>query len=280
MTIASDIFSGIIAGLAGALTAVISICLQNRSGRRLSHHLKHKENFETLKGGIIKASSDVYPYLAIGRKESPFIDDDYEENYKYWEGYSILNYMDIIGDPNGKPVKIIRPFDHLLYVDIKNHWPEFYEKFSKWNQKVNEIGIKSSEIMKTIFEFIRKRITESEVKTICASEFVGKKIQGSNKVSDDSSKILLPARQCELAIYNFVMDTKPDEWPQLHSRIENAGITDRFKKLAEDVKSEKEEELKVFFKTIKPFLDDASDLVKYLDKLIHYEKIPGHCEYI
>ena len=275
MTIASDIISGIIAGSTGALTAVISVHLQNRSRRRFAHHLKHKENFETLKGAIIKASSDVYPYIAIGRKENPFIGEDYEVNYKSWEVYSILNYADIIGNLDGKPIKI-RQLDRLLYVDIKNHWPKFDEKFSKWNQKVNEIGIKSNEIMKVIFEFIRKRITESEVKTICASD---SDILGIN-VLDDSSKNLLPARECELAIYNFVMDTKPDEWPQLHSIIENAGITDRFKKLAEDVKSKKKEELKDFFERVSPFLNDASDLVKEIDKLIHDEKIPHHCEYI
>ena len=275
MTITSVLISGIIAGLTGALTAVISVHLQNRSKRRFSHHLKHKKNFETLKGAIKKACSDVYPYIALGRKESPFISEDYEVDYKSWGVYSIFNYADIIGNIDGKPIRI-RQVDGLLFADIKNHWPEFYEKFSKWNLEINEVGIKSNELMKETFELIRKRISENELTNICVSDSAIR----AHEVMGDSQKSLLPIRQCELAFYNLVMDTKLDEWPTLHSRIENVGIADRLAELSGDLKGELKEKLEEFVIKVNPFLNTAVEFVKELDKLVHDEQIPRNCDYI
>lgn len=266
MTIVSDIIEGIIAGLTGAFTAVISVHLQNGSKRRFEHHLKHKENFEVLMDDIRDVCSKVYPYIIIGNKEKPFISKNYEVDNKFWEHYSIFSYQKVI-QKDEKTYEIIH-VDSLLYNDIKNHWSEFYNKLNGWNQKIKEIGNKSNEIMKVMFDTIHKLIMESDVKTICT--------QYENYPQRQERYL----ENYELVIYNFVMDTKPDEWPNLYSSIKQAGITDQLKKLAQDVRSENKKELQYFYDNIYPFLKDAGTLIQDLDELIHKEKIKHTCEYI
>jgi len=265
MTIISDIITGVIAGLAGALTAVISVRLQDKSRRRFDHHLKHKENFEVLKGAIRKVSSEIYPYIRIGSKEKPFMPENYKVNYKFWESYSIFSYIDMI-NKGGKTYEI-RRIDKLLYNDIKNHWPEFYNKLNEWNGKIKVMGVKSNEIMKTVFDTIYNRlIKELNIKAI------------PSPTSLKKNPMLL--QDYALAVYNFVMGTNPDEWPNLYSNMKSLKITDQLKKFAEDVKHKKSEELKDFYSNVKLFLDTAEDLITNLDKLIHDEKIKHNCEYI
>ena len=126
MTAALYIVQGIIAGLSGAIAAVISVSLQDKIRRRRDHHIKHKENFEVLKGAIGRVCSDVYPYIIPGNKETPFMDKSYEVNYKSWEVYSIFYYVDKI--TKNEETYVIRQLDKLLYTDIQKHWPKFISK--------------------------------------------------------------------------------------------------------------------------------------------------------
>lgn len=68
--------------------------------------------------------------------------------------------------------------------------------------------------------------------------------------------------------------------PNLYSIIEQAGIKAHLKKIAEDVKREKNEELKYFDENIAPFLQTARRLIERLDKLIEKGSIPHNCDYI
>jgi len=245
----------------GIVTAVISVHLQNKSKRRFDHHLKHKENFEVLINAIRKVCLDVYPYLQLGSKEEPFINEDYKVNYKSWEYYSVFGYQEII-KKDDEIYEIIR-VNELLYKDIKNHWPRFYNELDKWSEEIEVMGVKSNEILKVIFEIIYKLLKELDIDDILTTH-----IQFSNKIY-------------ALAVYNFVMNTNPDEWPNLYSNIESLKITDQLKRIAGDVKLEKSEELKDFHDNVQPFLNTAKNLINDLDKLITDEgKIKHNCEYI
>jgi len=259
LSIITEIIIGLLGVVTGIVTAVVSVHLQNKSKCRFDHHLKHKENFEVLKGDIEKVCLDVYPYK--DNKESLFICGDYNINDKFWENYSIFNYSDII--KKEEKTYEIRKIDKLLYNDIKNHWPEFYEELNNWSEKIKTIGKKSCEIRIAIFETICKLLEDPNV------------TPHINYIS--KNQILL--QNYALAVYNFVMDTNPDEWPNLYSKIDSSKIN-QLKKLAEDVKHEKNKELKDFYSNVKPFLDIAKDLINNLDKLIHNEKIKHNCEYI
>jgi len=267
MTAALYIIQGIIAGLSGAIAAVISVSLQDKIRRRRDHHIKHKENFEVLKGAIGKVCSDVYLYIIPGNKETPFMGKSYEVNYKSWEVYSIFYYAD--KTTKNDETYVIRQLDKLLYADIRKHWPEFYIKIDGWNKEIKETGKGSNEIMKAIFEAICKRINGTDVK--CRRD----PNLRSNPLPEE-----LNNEKCVLATYNFIMDTNPDEWPILYSHIEQLGVIDQLRKIAEDVKGQMEKKLNDFYETVKPFLDVAGELLNELDELIHEEKIKHHCEYI
>ena len=258
MVIVSDIITGIIAGLAGALTAVISVRLSEKSKRKFEHHQKHKENFEALESAIRSVCYEICPYIGPGKKEEPFLSGDYSVNYKFWKNYSIFDNLNVT-EQNDKSV-IIKHVDLLLYEDINKHWPDFYREFNEWKKKVIETGIKSNEIMKTIFESIRNQVKDSKI----------------SASADPSGAI----ESTILVVYNFVMDTGSDEWPNLYSRIKNEGVEDKLKKLAYAVKMERKEDLNEFYEKVKPFLEEGSKLIDKLDELIHYEKIRHGCGFI
>ncbi|WP_155951126.1 hypothetical protein [Ferroplasma acidiphilum] len=217
---------------------------------------------------IREASLNVYPYIKIGSKEEPFesfTSRNYSVNWKFWETYSIFSYTSVI-NKDGKEYEIIR-VDKLLYNDIKNHWPEFYENLNKWNEKIKVVGVESTEITNAIIENIYKQLDESNIKAINSpTEYI-----------DKNQKSL---QRHALAVYNFVMNTNINEWPNLYSNIGSSEITEPVKKIAENVKREKSAELKKFYGNVKPFLDTAEGLINDLKKLIYDESIKNNCEYI
>ena len=263
MTIALYIYQGVTAGASGSVAAIISVYLQDRIRRMHNHLIQHQENFEVLKGAIIKTRSEIYPYLS--GKERLLTHENYEVNYKSWEVYSILNYKDLI-EKDEKTYEI-SAINKLLYDDIAIHWPEFYEKLDGWSRKIKETGIKSNEIIKVIFETIREKFKERNVKCDIVR---GKNITVPGALTND----------CVMATYNFAMDTDPDEWPNLHSTIENLGMTDILKEIAEEATRQVEKERNDFHEKIVPFLKTADELIGQLDELILKRHIKHSCRYI
>lgn len=149
-----------------------------------------------LKGAISKACLDVYPYIGISRKEEPFIHADYDVNYKSWEYYSIFGYQEMI-NKDGEVYVLVR-VNKILYSDIENHWSEVYKNLDEWNRNINNMGVRSNEIMKVIFEAIRKHIPETDVIAICAR---------NENLPQLQERCL---ETCVLATYNFVMDVNRD----------------------------------------------------------------------
>ncbi len=95
-------------------------------------------------------------------------------------------------------VYVLVRVNKILYSDIENHWSEVYKNLDEWNRNINNMGVRSNEIMKVIFEAIRKHIPETDVIAICAR---------NENLPQLQERCL---ETCVLATYNFVMDVNRD----------------------------------------------------------------------
>lgn len=265
MNIESALIEGIIAGLSGALAAVISVLKTDKYRRRNEHRLKHMQNFEVLKGAINKVRSDLQPFTDIINKENLLDVFGFKVNRIEWKDYCILNYMDTI-NKNGTPY-FVRGLDKLLLDDIEKHWSDFDKKLNKWKEKIRDVGPKSNKITENIHETVTTLSSKLEEKRI-------KKNVEPPVVGIDYNVM------CVRSIYYFIIGTNQEDWYKLYSEIEKKKIVDSLKKIAECAKNKMKKELELFHEEVEPFLKETDSIINDLDELIHNEGIKGTCQYI
>jgi MFS superfamily sulfate permease-like transporter len=278
MTLISDLLTGIISGISGAIAALVSVYLTNRSNRRLEHYNKHKYNLDLLEKAIRQAMSTVNQYS--GRQENPFISEDSlkeEVNTKAWINYSIKNVMI---ETKSNQYTNISTIDTLLYKDIKNHWPDLYKKIYDWDGKLPDIAIESRKLNRTIYININKNInlyTENfKMRKVILTPVIPPKII-TPSMEDKINSLCVDTLM--LCIYNYVMDIQEDVWPNNSKLIKELGIADIIKKIADEVKIQSKNEIEKLQELLKD-LTIGCAIIKEIEGILPNEKLPGNCGYI
>ena len=279
VSLISVIIEAIVAGLSGALTALISIHLQNKSNRRTAHLIKHKQNFQIIEDAIRKVCSDVVPCTKMDSKENPDIEISYAENSDIWKFYSIFNSWSEPKEQSKDNEIAYVTINRLLYKDIQKHWYNLYKDLDKWITSINNTGQTLSESTKCIFDEIKNNLDQEKLHLYSSVTFHNPPIQE------------LTSECIYLAIYNYLMGYNENEWPNISRRIHNIKLKDNNKdmKLDDDIqeileklRSDKNVNKAIAeLKNLAPsFLHSASEIIDELDQIMLSEKIEGSCEYI
>ena len=269
LEIVFTVLGGLIAGIVGISSTYISL----RAHRREKHLEEHKENLRSLKGALINGKSDLWPFT--NGAEDISLSKKYEISSVLDTGINfIMNHLvPIYSDDNMYSV------DKVLYKDIKNHFPDLFNRLIKTDKDIKENA-------KTIYEELNK---------ISLSIYTN-----LNKVNPDL--ILMYPNAVPRVISNqtphlkfneaidfyqkfvagdvFLFTIKEDEnsWPIGINYLKQIGLYNIFKNIGDSVNNEMKEEIKIMLELRNKLFVDIDDCVEEIKVILHQTKLKGRCK--